>query len=119
MRTKWERYSFRKQRVADRVGRHQSRPRLSVSCSLNHIYAQVINDVEGKTVAFACTLSKELKGQCKSTKAVDAAKKVGSLVAKKALEAGVKQVRFDRGARLYHGRVKALAEAAREAGLEF
>lgn len=90
------------------------RPRLSVFRSAKHIYAQVIDDTQGITLASASTLKLETEG----TKS-DAAKAVGAEVAKKAMEKGVKEVVFDRGGNLYHGRIKALAEGAREAGLEF
>jgi large subunit ribosomal protein L18 len=118
VKTKQARYQFRKDRTKAKLSTNLERPRLAVHRSGRHIYAQVVDDLAGKTLAFASSLSKELKG-AKSGKNVDAAKKVGSLVAKKALEAGVKKVRFDRGGHVYHGRVKAIAEGAREAGLEF
>ncbi len=95
------------------------RARLSVFRSSKHIYAQVIDDAGGKTVASASTLDKDLKGALKKGSDVDAAQAVGKLVAERALSAGVKDVVFDRGGYLYHGRVKALADAAREAGLNF
>jgi large subunit ribosomal protein L18 len=79
----------------------------------------VLDDKEGKTIAYASSLSKEIRGKLKSNANIAAAKAVGELIAKKAQEAGVKQVAFDRGGRLYHGRIKALADAARSAGLEF
>ncbi len=93
------------------------RPRLNVFRSLNHMYAQVIDDSTGHTLAAAGTLDKGLRGQ-DGNKTADA-KAVGALVAERAIAAGVKQVVFDRGGYQYHGRVKALAEAAREAGLDF
>jgi large subunit ribosomal protein L18 len=95
------------------------RMRLSIHRSGKHIYAQLINDAEGNTVASASTIDKEFKGKLKTGATVEAAQKVGALVAKRAIEKGVKEVVFDRGAYLYHGRVKALADAAREAGLAF
>jgi large subunit ribosomal protein L18 len=95
------------------------RPRLSVFRSSKNIYAQVIDDVEGVTIAAASTLEKDLKGTLKTGADVEAAKLVGKLVAERAKSAGVAQVVFDRGQYIYHGRVKALAEAAREGGLEF
>ncbi|MEO0329356.1 MAG: 50S ribosomal protein L18 [Pseudomonadota bacterium] len=95
------------------------RPRLSVYRSSQNIYAQVIDDKVGHTLAAASTLDKDLKSSLKSGGDVDAAAAVGKLVAERAGNAGVKQVIFDRGAYIYHGRVKALAEAAREGGLEF
>jgi len=95
------------------------RPRLSVFRSSKQIYAQVIDDVRGHTVASASTLEVDLKGKLKTGATVDAAKEVGKLVAERAVQAGVKQVIFDRSGYLYHGRVKALADAARESGLDF
>jgi large subunit ribosomal protein L18 len=94
------------------------RPRLSVFRSSRHIYAQVIDDGAGKTVAAAATLDKDLKGSLPKGSDLAAAQAVGKLVAERALKAGVKDVVFDRGGYLYHGRVKALADAAREAGLK-
>ena len=93
------------------------RPRLSVFRSGRHIYAQVIDDVQGRTVAAASTVEKDLKSSTGAT--ADAAAKVGKLIAERAIEAGVKEVVFDRGGYKYHGRVKALADSAREAGLAF
>jgi large subunit ribosomal protein L18 len=95
------------------------RPRLSVFRSSKQIYAQVIDDVRGHTVASASTLEADVKGKLKTGATVDAAKEVGKLVAERAVAAGVKQVIFDRSGYLYHGRVKALADAAREGGLDF
>lgn len=95
------------------------RPRLSVFRSGRHIYAQVIDDVAGRTVASASTLEKDVRGTLKTGADKDAAVTVGKLVAERALAAGVSAVVFDRGPFLYHGRVKALAEAAREGGLSF
>ncbi|MGP4072803.1 50S ribosomal protein L18 [Piscibacillus sp. B03] len=93
------------------------RPRLNVYRSNKHIYAQLIDDQNSQTVASASTVDPEFKGE--TTGNVEAAKQVGELVAKRAVDKGYKSVIFDRGGYLYHGRVKALAEAAREAGLEF
>jgi large subunit ribosomal protein L18 len=87
--------------------------------SSKHIYAQIIDDAKGETLAAASSLEKEVRGDAKTGANVDAAKAVGVRVAQRAKEKGVKQVVFDRGGYLYHGRVKALAEAAREGGLEF
>ena len=95
------------------------RPRLSVFRSSKQIYALVIDDVRGHTVASASTLEADLKGKLKTGATVDAAKEVGKLVAERAVAAGVKQVIFDRSGYLYRGRVKALADAAREGGLDF
>ncbi|SEU01211.1 large subunit ribosomal protein L18 [Salinibacillus kushneri] len=95
----------------------ESRPRLNVYRSNKHIYAQLIDDINGVTVASASTVDKEF--DLDTTGNVEAAKKVGEIVAKRALDKGFKSVVFDRGGYLYHGRVKALADSAREAGLEF
>ena len=95
------------------------RPRLSVFRSGKHIYAQVIDDAQGRTVAAASSLDKGLRGELKTGANKSAAAAVGKLVAERAIAAGIKEVVFDRGAYLYHGRVKALADAAREGGLAF
>jgi large subunit ribosomal protein L18 len=95
------------------------RPRLSVFRSANNIYAQVIDDAAGRTVAAASTLEKDLRAKVKNGGDKSAAAEVGKLVAERAKKAGITHVVFDRGAYLYHGRVKALAEAAREGGLDF
>jgi large subunit ribosomal protein L18 len=95
------------------------RPRLSVFRSSKHIYAQVIDDAAGRTVAAASSLEKELRGSMKTGADVAAAKEVGKRIAERARQHGVKKVVFDRGGYLFHGRVKALADAAREGGLEF
>jgi large subunit ribosomal protein L18 len=96
-----------------------TRPRLSVFRSSKHIYAQVIDDTDGATVASASSLEKDLRGSLKTGADKGAAKAVGKLVAERAAAKGVKEVVFDRGGYLYHGRVKALADAAREGGLSF
>ena len=95
------------------------RPRLSVFRSGRHIYAQIIADDDGRTVAAASSVDNDLKGKLKAGASKAAAAEVGKLLAQRAVKAGVKEVVFDRGAYLFHGRVKALAEAAREAGLSF
>ena len=95
------------------------RPRLSVHRSSAHIYVQLIDDTSRKTLAAASTLDKELKGTLKTGADTEAAKAVGKLVAERAVKLGITDVRFDRGSLLYHGRVAALADAAREAGLKF
>jgi large subunit ribosomal protein L18 len=95
------------------------RPRLSVFRSSKHIYAQVIDDAKGETVASASSMEKDVRSGGKTGANVDAAKAVGERLAQRAKEKGVKQVIFDRGGYLFHGRVKALADAAREGGLEF
>jgi large subunit ribosomal protein L18 len=95
------------------------RPRLSVFRSSKHIYAQLIDDRQGATLAAASSLDKDLKGKIKTGADVSAAAEVGKLIAERAKTAGVSEVVFDRGGYLYHGRVKALADAAREGGLSF
>jgi large subunit ribosomal protein L18 len=120
MITKADKNAVRKKRharVRAKLSGTETRPRLNVFRSNKHIYAQLIDDVNGVTLASASTLDKELN--LESTGNVEAAQKVGELVAKRAVEKGIKSVVFDRGGYLYHGRVKALAEAARENGLEF
>jgi len=109
----------RHERVRKRVKGTTSRPRLCVFRSLNHIYAQVIDDREGCTVATASTLDAEIKSSSESKNKKAMAELVGTLVAKRAREKGIEQVVFDRGGYKYHGRVKALADAARGAGLRF
>ena len=95
------------------------RVRLSIFRSSKHIYAQIIDDTQGVTIAAASSVDKELKGSLKGGGDLDAAKAVGLLVAKRAIAAGIKEVAFDRGGYRYHGRVRALADAAREGGLSF
>ncbi|MBI2058651.1 MAG: 50S ribosomal protein L18 [Nitrospirae bacterium] len=109
----------RKRRIRKNVSGTLERPRLTVYRSHKHIYGQIVDDLTSKTLVAASSLVQELKGKAKHGGNVDAAKKVGALLAKRALEKGVKQVVFDRNGYLYHGRVKALADAAREAGLKF
>ena len=106
-------------RVRKTVFGTAERPRLAVFRSLNHIYAQVINDDLGATLAAASSLDSDFKATGVASGNVEGAKKVGELVAKRALEKGVSDVVFDRGGNLYHGRIAAVAEAAREAGLNF
>jgi len=110
---------LRHSRITKKVQGTSERPRLAVFRSNKHIYAQVIDDAAGKTLVSASTLSKDIKGKIQKTGTLDAAKTVGSLVAEKAKAAKVQKVVFDRGGYAYHGQVKALAEAARAAGLEF
>jgi large subunit ribosomal protein L18 len=105
----------RHNRVRARVHGTVERPRLNVFRSLNHIYAQVINDIEGRTLVAASTLDKEVSEAPK----VQQAQAVGKLVAERAKAAGISKVVFDRGGYLYHGRIKALADSAREGGLDF
>ena len=109
----------RRWRVRKRLKGTAEQPRLSVFRSLKHIYAQVIDDTSGRTVASASTRDKGLVAEVKYGGNKDSAAIVGKAVAERAIAAGVKQIKFDRGAYKYHGRVAALAEAAREAGLEF
>ena len=105
--------------MRSRVKGTSERPRLNVFRSLKHIYAQAVEDSAGRTLVSVSSLSPELKGSLKHAGNVEAAKKVGELIAKKCLEKGIQKVIFDRSGYLYHGRVKALAEAARAAGLIF
>ena len=106
-------------RVRKKVSGTAETPRLSVYRSLNHIYVQVIDDVKGVTLCSASTMEKEVKAKIKDMTKTDAAKVVGTTVAARALKAGVKEVVFDRGGYLYTGRVQAVADGAREAGLNF
>ena len=110
----------RRQRLRFQLRRKSGgRPRLSVFRSSKHIHAQIIDDAQGRTLASASTLEKELRGSGNTGANVDAASAIGKLIAERGLAAGVTAVVFDRGAYVYHGRVKALAEAAREGGLSF
>jgi len=109
----------RKARIRKRISGTSERPRLSVFRSARHIYAQVVDDTGGGTLAAASTLSPDLKVTLEADDKTGAAKKVGALIAKMCLERKVGKVVFDRNGFLYHGRIKALAEAAREAGLDF
>ncbi len=109
----------RKFRIRAKVSGDAERPRLTVFRSARHIYAQVVDDATGSTVAAASTLSPDLKGSLAESDKTAAAKKVGALIAKICLERSIDRVVFDRNGYLYHGRIKALAEAAREAGLNF
>ena len=119
----------KKSRTAVRENKHRRmrhhlagtavRPRLAVFRSNNHMYAQIIDDTVGNTLVSASTLQKDVNADLAKTNNVEAASKVGEVIAKRALEKGIKSVVFDRGGFIYQGKVKALAEAAREAGLEF
>ncbi|MFN8543033.1 MAG: 50S ribosomal protein L18 [Candidatus Binatia bacterium] len=109
----------RQARVRRRVRGTDERPRLSVFRSSKHIYAQVVTDDSGKTLLAVSTLAPELRGQLKKTADVGAAKEVGLLVARRCREKGISRVIFDRNGFLYHGRVRAVADGAREGGLEF
>ena len=109
-------------RIRKKLAGTTERPRLNVYRSVNHIYAQVIDDAEGKTIVSATSVEKGkgVKGEKRPTGGnVSSAKEVGKLIAERAKDKGIKKVVFDRGGYLYHGRIKALADAAREAGLEF
>ena len=119
----------KKSRSEVRVNKHRKlrnrfsgtaeRPRLAVFRSNNHMYAQIIDDTVGNTLVSASTLQKDVKANLEKTNNVDAAAYLGKVIAEKALEKGIKDVVFDRGGFIYHGKVQALADAAREAGLEF
>jgi large subunit ribosomal protein L18 len=109
----------RKKRIRKKITGTAERPRLTVYRSLNHIYAQLIDDAQGRTVLGVSTRNKELQGKLKTADTIAAAQQVGKLVAEKALALKVERVVFDRNGYLYHGRIKALAEAARETGLKF
>ncbi|MBX9861930.1 MAG: 50S ribosomal protein L18 [Hyphomicrobium sp.] len=115
--TQFERRRARVRRTLK--ARAAGRPRLSIHRSSKHIYAQIIDDADGKTIASASSLEKDLKASLKTGADKAAAAAIGKLVAERAVKAGVKDVVFDRGGYIYHGRVKALADAAREGGLSF
>jgi len=117
--TSKQRRQWRVRKVIKKASEKNLRPRLSVHRSGQHIYAQIIDDVKGVTLAAASTVDTDLRKALKNTSDKSAAEAVGKLVAERAKKAGVEQVAFDRGAYAYHGRVKALAEAARAAGLSF
>ena len=106
-------------RIRNRFAGTAERPRLAVFRSNNHMYAQIIDDDAQNTLVSASTLQKDVKAELEKTNNVDAAAYVGTVIAKRALEKGITTVVFDRGGFIYHGKVKALADAAREAGLEF
>lgn len=109
----------RHMRLRTKIQGTPDRPRLNVFRSSKHIYAQIIDDATGKTIVSASTVEKGVKADLENTSNIDAAKRIGQLAAERALEKGISVVVFDRGGFIYHGRVKALAEAAREAGLKF
>ena len=106
-------------RLRNRFSGTAERPRLAVFRSNNHMYAQIIDDVAGNTIVSASTVQKDVKDGLAKTNNIEAASKLGEVIAKRALDNGIKTVVFDRGGYIYQGKVKALAEAAREAGLEF
>ena len=107
------------ERIRKKLNGTEARPRLCVFRSNKHIYAQIVDDSKGSTLVAACTRDVEAKSEVKSGGNVVAAKAVGKMVAKRAIDKGISAVLFDRGGYIYHGRVKALADAAREAGLKF
>ncbi len=109
----------RKLRIRQKISGTSEQPRLSVFRSAKHIYAQVVDDVSGSTLAHASTLSRDVRGEVAEATKPDAAKKVGQAIAKLLLAKGISKVVFDRNGYLYHGRIRALADAAREAGLKF
>ena len=106
-------------KLRNRFSGTAERPRLAVFRSNNHMYAQIIDDTVGKTLVSASTLQKDVKAELEQTNTVAAAAYLGTVIGKKAVEAGIEEVVFDRGGFIYQGKIKALAEAAREAGLEF
>lgn len=112
-------YQFRRLRVRRKIWGMPERPRLSVFRSSKHIYAQLVDDVKGHTLVFASSLEEALRGSVKKGSTVAAAKAVGKLVGERAKQKSIEKVVFDRGGRAYHGRVKAVADGAREAGLQF
>mgnify|MGYP004630970155 FL=1 len=120
MNTPRELFQKRKGRVRSALKKAANgKMRLSVFRSNMHVYAQIIDDAKGATIASASTLEKEVRDQIKKSSNIEAASFIGKLVAERAIKAGVSEVIFDRGGYIYHGRVKALADAAREAGLKF
>ena len=106
-------------KIRNRFSGTAQRPRLAVFRSNNHMYAQIIDDTVGNTLVAASTLEKEVKAELEKTNNVDAAAYLGTIIAKRAIEKGIKEVVFDRGGFIYQGKIAALADAAREAGLEF
>ena len=106
-------------RIRSRISGNSTRPRLCVYRSLRYVYAQIIDDTRGNTLAAASTREKDIRGNLKQADTIQAAKLVGKAIAERAKSKGIEAVVFDRGGYLYHGRVKALAEAARESGLKF
>ena len=121
MNKKYDKNEIRKgrhQRIRNKISGTAERPRLCVFRSLNHIYAQVIDDVKGVTIASASTVEKEVASQVAEMKKIEAAKFIGDLIAKRAMDKDIKEVVFDRGGYVYTGRVAAVADGAREAGLK-
>ena len=122
MQAQTDRRSIRRRirhRIRNKVSGNGTRPRLAVFRSGKHIYAQAVDDADGRTIASASTLDKDVRGRLSKAGGVDAAKAVGAAIAERLKGKGIEEVVFDRGGFLFHGRVKALAEAAREAGLKF
>lgn len=122
MITKTDRKKIRQKkhlRIRKRISGTPECPRLSVFCSQKHMYAQIIDDTKGITLVAASTLDPALKADRANSGNIEGAKKVGGLIAERALEKGIRTVVFDRGGNIYHGRIKAVADGAREAGLEF
>ena len=119
LKAKQAKLERRQRRVRAKVSGTAARPRLRITRTNGHIYAQVIDDVAGVTLVSASTVDAEVKADLKNGANIEAAKAVGEAVGRRAVEAGIKEVVFDRGGRIYHGRVKALADGARSAGLEF
>ena len=119
LKAKQAKLERRQRRVRAKVSGTAARPRLRITRTNGHIYAQVIDDVAGTTLVSASSIDVEVKADLKNGANIEAAKAVGEAVGRRAVEAGIKEVVFDRGGRIYHGRVKALADAAREAGLKF
>jgi len=117
--TRKERIAKKHRRVRKKVFGTPERPRLAVYKSLKHLHAQVIDDVNGVTLVSASTVEKEIKEKVKGLKKSEAAKVLGKVIAERALEKGISKVVFDRGGFIYHGRVKAFAEGAKEGGLQF
>jgi len=119
LKAKQAKLERRQRRVRAKVSGTAARPRLRITRTNGHIYAQVIDDVAGSTLVSASSIDAEVKADLKNGANIEAAKAVGESVGRRAVEAGIKEVVFDRGGRIYHGRVKALADGARSAGLEF
>jgi large subunit ribosomal protein L18 len=119
LKAKQAKLERRQRRVRAKVSGTAARPRLRITRTNGHIYAQVIDDIAGTTLVSASSIDAEVKADLKNGANIEAAKAVGEAVGRRAVEAGIKEVVFDRGGRIYHGRVKALADGARSAGLEF
>jgi large subunit ribosomal protein L18 len=118
-RDKKKRYQIRKWKIRKKISGTSEVPRLVLHSSLRYLYAQIVDDTLGKTLVSCTSLGKDAKGDSKGSKNIDSAKILGNAIAEKASATGLKKVVFDRNGKLYHGKVKAFAEAAREKGLEF